>query len=268
MINRIRPTVYTFLLIMLSPFSYAETKVVGILEPFRASSISNEVTAVVKSVSVNIGDVVKQGDLLASLSAENYRLQVRLAESEVALSQAEFNASERQLRRIKGLQRKGNASVSQLDDSERLYEVSLAQLKVAKAKLALSKDILQKTQVFAPFDARVSARSIEQGQLLNAASVMFELVDITTLKVVFYLLENDLGQVNKNERIAVSIPALDELMLKATVVHIAPQQFSNQPGYRVEALIDNSSDILRPGFTARIRLPDASVDASVEAAGE
>lgn len=252
------------LFISLTQFSYADSHVIGILEPNRVSSISNEVTAVVETIHVNIGDVVKGGDLLARLNAEDYSLQVRLAESEVALSQAEYNAYERQFTRIKGLQKKGNASISQLDDSKKLFEVSLAQLHVAKAKLDLSKNTLQKTNVLAPYDAWVSARNIEQGQLINTSSIMFELVDIQKLRVVFYLLENDLSQVSQGDKVAVSIPALNDAKRQATIVHIAPQQFTTQPGYRVEAMIANSDYALRPGFTARISL----VATLVEVTGE
>lgn len=251
-------------LISLTQFSYADTNVIGILEPNRVSSISNEVIAVVETIYVNIGDVVKGGDLLAQLNAEDYSLQVRLAESEVALSQAEYNANERQFTRIKGLQEKGNTSISLLDDSEKLFAVSLAQLNVAKAKLDLSKNTLQKTNVLAPYDAWVSARNIEQGQLINTSSIMFELVDIQKLKVVFYLLENDLSQVSQGDRVEVSIPALNEIKRQATIVHIAPQQFSTQPGYRVEAMIANSDYVLRPGFTVRISLPATLVEVTGE----
>lgn len=244
-------------IILSSTVSYADTRVVGGLVPIRASSISNEVVAVVDNVGVNIGDVVEEGDVLAALDRKQYELQHNLAQSEVDLSTAEFNASKRQLVRIKDLYQKSNASVSQLDESQRLFEVSRAQLKVATARLDLSKNILKKTIINAPFDAWIGARYIEKGQLLNTSTLMFELVDISKLKVVFYLLENDLKLIDKFDFVKVSIPVLDELTFNAKVEHIAPQQSAIHPGYRVEAIIDNSDLKLRPGFTARIRLSDA-----------
>ena len=159
-----------------------------------------------KDVYVNLGDVVKQGELLACLDDDSFALQVKLAESEVLLSEAEYNASQRQLKRISGLEKKGNASVSELDDSKRLYDVGAAQLNVAKAKLALSKNILEKTKILAPYQAWVSARMVEQGQLLSPASEMFELLDIQKLKVVFYLLENDINHIGNLSLIHISEP--------------------------------------------------------------
>jgi membrane fusion protein (multidrug efflux system) len=243
-------------IILVSAVTYADTNVVGALVPIKSSSISNEVVAVVDDVRVNIGDVVDQGDVLAVLDSKQYELQHKLAESEVALSTAELNASERQLVRIKGLYEKSNASVSQLDESQRLYEVSKAQLKVAVARLDLSKNTLDKAIINAPFDAWIGARHIEKGQLLNTSTQMFELVDISKLKVVFYLLENDLKLLKKSDSVEVSVPVLNELTLKATVEHIAPQPSTIKPGYRVEAILENSDFKLRPGFTARIRLSD------------
>jgi RND family efflux transporter MFP subunit len=244
-------------IMLFASVTHADTTVIGFLAPNKASSISNEVIAVVEGVQINIGDVVKQGAVLANLNSADYELQLELAESEVALSQAEFNASERQLVRIKDLYQKANASVSQLDDSQKLFEVSLAQLNVATAKFDLSKNLLKKTKIHAPFDSWVGARYIESGQLLNASTKMFELVDISKLKVVFFLLENDLPQVSKGDSVEVSIPVLNELTLKATVEHIAPQPSTIKPGYRVEAILENRDFKLRPGFTARIRLSDA-----------
>jgi RND family efflux transporter MFP subunit len=264
MTNFINSIVSLLTILMLTSEAQAKQDVIGILEPNRSSIISSEVTALVKDIQVNIGDVVNQGDQLASLDEDDYALQVRLSESEVALSQAEYKANERQLNRIKGLQKKGNASVSQLDDGQRLFEVSLAQLKVAQARLDLSKKTLAKTKLLAPYKARVSARLVEQGQLLNPASAMFELVDIQKLKVVFYLLENDINHVRRGQLINITIPALNEMQAEAVIMHIAPQQYVNQSGYRVEAIVDNSDYKLRPGFTARISLDMAPEEVAGE----
>jgi RND family efflux transporter MFP subunit len=252
MTNFINSIVSLLMILILTSEAQAKQDVIGILEPNRSSIISSEVTALVKSIQVDIGDIVNQGDLLASLDEEDYALQVQLSESEVALSQAEYKASERQLVRIKGLQKKGNASVSQFDDSQRLFEMSSAQLKVVQARLELSKNILAKTKILVPYKARISARMVEQGQLLSPASAMFELVDIQKIKVVFYLLENDISHVQQGQLIQITIPALKELKAEAVIMHIAPQQYVNQSGYRVEAIVDNSDYKLRPGFTARI----------------
>lgn len=238
----------------ISSLAYGQPSIVGLLEANKSSIISSELSGLVKNVYVNLGDVVKQGELLASLDDDSFALQVKLAESEVLLSEAEYNASQRQLKRISGLEKKGNASVSELDDSKRLYDVGAAQLNVAKAKLALSKNILEKTKILAPYQAWVSARMVEQGQLLSPASEMFELLDIQKLKVVFYLLENDINHIGNNQMIDVVIPAVNELKRQAVVAHIGAKQFSGQAGYRVEAIIDNSDFGLRPGFTARITL--------------
>ncbi len=255
--NNSKSYLYAMGIILSSATSYGDNTVVGILEPIKASQISNEVTALVESVKVNIGDVIKQGDVLANLDSESYQLQYKLAESEFILSQAEFKANERQLIRIKDLYDKGNASVSQLDESEKLFEVSQGQLAVAKAKLELSKNVLKKTNVIAPFDAWVGARHIEKGQLLSTSTMMFDLVDMSKLKVVFYLLENDLAQINVLDIVNVTIPAIDDVNFSARVAHIAPQPSTIKPGYRVEAILENSDFKLRPGFTARIRLSDA-----------
>lgn len=244
----------TLFSLSLSSVAYGQQSIIGLLEANRSSIISSELSALVKEVHVSLGDVVKQGDLLASLDDVSFALQVKLAESEVSLSQAEYSASQRQLKRISGLEGKGNASVSELDDSNKLYEVGSAQLSVAKAQLALSKNTLEKTKILAPYSAWVSARLVEQGQLLSPASEMFELLDIEKLKVVFYLLENDIRHVNKDQIIDVVIPAVNDQKRQAVIAHIGAKQYAGQAGYRVEAIIDNSDFVLRPDFTARIQL--------------
>ncbi|MFT4906340.1 MAG: multidrug efflux system membrane fusion protein [Oleispira sp.] len=244
----------TFVSLSLSSVAYGQQSIVGLLEANKSSIISSELSGLVKNVHVSLGDVVTQGDLLASLDDVSFALQVKLAESEVSLSQAEYSANQRQLKRISGLEEKGNASVSELDDSNKLFEVGSAQLSVARAQLALSKNTLEKTKILAPYSGWVSARFVEQGQLLSPASEMFELLDIQTLKVVFYLLESDIRHVDKNQKIDVVIPAVSAQKRQAVIAHIGAKQYTGQAGYRVEAIIDNSDFVLRPDFTARIQL--------------
>lgn len=247
----------SLLALLIFPFhAGAQAEIVGYLEPEKVVTISSELSAVVNNISAELGDRVEAGQQLATLEDTHYELQLQLAEARVALAQATARNNLKKYQRAKDLYSKKSVSITEFEDTQRDFEISNAQLAVDKANFDISQLNFSKTQIYSPFTAWVSSRMIETGQLLNPGSAAFVLMSLEKVKVVFFLLEEDIKNISIGKEIKVSIPAVNNGKISAHIIHLSPSQVIGQPGYRAEALLDNKEHLYKPGFTAKILLSE------------
>lgn len=231
---------------------HAAPSIVAEIEPSQRVVVSAEVQGVVDQVVAFVGDSVTSQQPLVVFEKEDYVLDVEMAEAQVRLSQAELNANQRQYKRLKTLYTAKNVSLSQLDDQQRLYEVSRSEVKVNRINLKLAERRLAKATISAPFQGIVSQRFVEKGQLLNPGDQVLELVAIDQINVVFNLLEMDYLDVSVGDRLSVEATAVNDAKYEAVISRIAPSEAGGRPGYRVEATMPNPHGRLKPGFTVRV----------------
>mgnify|MGYP000238491765 FL=1 len=249
-------TVLALLTALWSNATLAAPRIIAEIEPFKRVTLSAEVTGIVHEIPLELGQAVTKGQSLASFDRSDYALNEAMAEARVKLSEAELKASERQYKRLQKLYRANNLSISQLEEQQRQYEVNKAQVHVDQINHKLALQTLDKTIIKAPFGGIVANRIAETGQMLNPGDPVLELVALNRVKAVFYLLEMDYMQLGIVAPITLEIEALQGRSYNAQINHISPVEDGVKPGYRVEVLLDNSDLALKPGFTARVLLPE------------
>lgn len=127
-------------------------------------------------VFVNVGDVVKKGQLLAlfddaSTRADEAQARAALAEAQAALDEAAANA-----RRFAGMA--GSGAVSQQEAGQYATTEKTARARMAAARAALQGHALRlrHTRVLAPDDGVISARSATSGQVALPGAELFRMV--------------------------------------------------------------------------------------------
>lgn len=127
-------------------------------------------------VRVNVGDVVKKGQVLAVFSADTVNADV--AQAKAALMEAEANAAEAvaNAARARTLQTSGALSAQQI--SQYMTAEMTAKARIASAKAALSSQQLRLryTQVVAPDSGVISARSATVGSVVGVGTELFKMI--------------------------------------------------------------------------------------------
>lgn len=160
---------------------YAQWKTGGLLSPAKRIVLSNQVTGTLETLSDSVypGAKITKGQLLARIDPRELELKLQQAKSNVASAKAELD--------IEVGQQKLAAAQYQLakhilkGKSEALA-LRQPQLEIAKAKLALNKTALAQaelqlsySEIFAPSDAIVLRKHVDQGSYLSANSPLLEL---------------------------------------------------------------------------------------------
>lgn len=125
--------------------------------------LSTPVSGVVRSVDVEVGDLVKKGQILLSLDNTMFTARVTESQSEIIRLKAEMEEAQRELERMQGLYERTVVAATDLDQTRLKLTTSRASLAEAEARLKLNQKILDDSSIRAPFDAIVILRQAEPG---------------------------------------------------------------------------------------------------------
>ena len=141
----------------------------------------------ITSLSLEEGDKVEAGQVLARIRREAQSLGVERAENTL-------EDAERELARIEALVRQGVASQAELDQAR--TKVNTASIDKRDRRRDLSN-----TTMIAPFSGVLTRRFVDEGAFVTNGAQVFEVTDFTTLVARVYVPEREL------DRIAVGQPA-------------------------------------------------------------
>ena len=131
--------------------------------------LSFQVAGRLAEIHVNQGDIVPEGTLLATLDDADYRLAVRNAEADLHLARAD-------VQRKRNLVERGAVSGIERDVAEANYEQAQVQLDSAQQDL-------ERTRLYAPYDAMVARRMVDPQSMVSAQVPILMLQDMSELRV-------------------------------------------------------------------------------------
>ena len=147
------------------------------------SAVSAEVAGVVREVHVQVGQRVKQGDVLASVDDFIYQQALIQAQSSLTATAARIELAQYQLEQAKRLGLQNNVSAELLATRKAELTSLLANQQAQQAGLAMAERNLIKTQTLAPFDGVVTARFAQLGMQLDPGKPVVNLVGTGELEL-------------------------------------------------------------------------------------
>ncbi|MDO5103246.1 MAG: efflux RND transporter periplasmic adaptor subunit [Lautropia sp.] len=149
----------------------------GDISAWQESSIASESNGLkLADVLVDVGDTVKKGQLLARFAGET--VAAELAQARASLNEAEsaVNEARANARRARSLAQSGALSQQQIDQYQAADRAAQARLRVARAALTARLQNYRYTELVAPDDGVISARSATVGAVPGAGTELFRLI--------------------------------------------------------------------------------------------
>ena len=122
--------------------------------------------------SVNVGDQVGPGQIVAKLEPHDQLNALRTAQAGVAAAQARVNESQTNFDRQKTLLARDVASRAQFEQAEAVLKTARAELETAKAQLKTAKDRLSYTELRVDAPGIVTATGAEPGEVVQAGQMI------------------------------------------------------------------------------------------------
>ena len=193
----------------------------GNIAAWQEASVGTEANGLrLSQVLVNVGDVVKRGQVLALFAADMVlsdiaQMRASLAEAEANLAEAQANAQ-----RARDLQASGALSAQQINQYLTAERTAQARLEAQRAMAQMQQLRLGQTQVLAPDSGVISARSATVGAVLPAGQELFRMIRQGRLEWRAEVPASELGSVKPGQPVLVSAPNVAPI--KGRVRIIAP----------------------------------------------
>jgi macrolide-specific efflux system membrane fusion protein len=187
----------------------------GKLEPQQYVDVGTQVSGQLRKIFVDIGDTVKQGQLLAEIDPRVFQAQVEAGEARLNSLRAQLNQqkaerilAEQNLKRNQNLIAVNAVSRQVLQESESQAAVAqaqvdsiLAQIQETESNLKASRTNLGFTKIYAPMSGTVTTLPTKEGQTLNAnqtAPTIMQVANLDVMTVRAQVAEADVSRLKEN----------------------------------------------------------------------
>jgi RND family efflux transporter MFP subunit len=243
--------------------------VTGSIEPERRADLRAEVSAVVMTVNKENGQPVQRGDLLVRLDDTSIRDSlVSAQEAERAASQA-YDQAERQHQRMKTLREQGMASAQQLEDAEIRRNTTQSDLSAAKTRVVSARQMLQRTEVRAPFDGIVADRKVSAGDTAQVGKELLKVIDPHSLRFEGLISSDAIQSVKVGQPVSFRVNGYGKQDFAGKVKFVAPT--ANATTRQVEVIVEIAGEAparlaglyaegrVEASSSVALMLPDASI---------
>jgi RND family efflux transporter MFP subunit len=222
------------------------------LDPMERGAVSADVDSTILKWHVEENQFVKAGQLVATMDATNFAIQLEQAKAGIAALEIQYAGVGADYKRIKDLEAKGAASKAQLDSLETQYNSLEQQIDSNKKSISLMARMLGKTKVRAPFAGVITHKKLAIGgktvtMMPDGAQLAF-IERIDRLKAEVWLSELYYGEVNASDPISFEIPSLNKTV--TSTIESKGISINESRKFNIIVYLDNKDFSIPAGISA------------------
>lgn len=199
----------------------------GVLAPFKEAKVLSVSSGNVQRLLFNLGDNVRQGQIIAVIDT-------RLLELDLQKSELNVSKLGRDLQTYTELLA-GNATTREkLDEIRQNYDGALNLSRQLRRQIA-------DASIKAPIEGIIGTKLLEEGMFVTAGTEIASIVNLSRLKVQVYLTEAEVYQVVLGEKIKLTTDVYPDKPFIGKVTFISPQA-NEAYNYQVEIIASNDKD--------------------------
>jgi len=234
----------------------------GEVKPRHEADLAFRIGGKMVERKVDVGAVVRRGQLLARLDPSDVALQAQAAQAAVAAAQTEATFARAEFERFENLQRQKFVSASALDQKRNAMTTADARLEQARAQLAVSRNQAAYADLVAPEDGVITAIGVEAGQVVAAGQPVMRLARTSEREIAIAVPENRLGELKSAPQVAAVLWADPKRLYQARVREIAPAVDPVTRTFAVRVAVPDADAALGLGMTANVVVAGAGVAGS------
>jgi len=236
----------------------------GVAQAGSQAQVAFRVPGSVESVSVQVGERVRQGQILARLDATDYVIQQRQAEAALAQANAQLRNAEATYERTQQLYANRGASQSDLDAARAQFTSAQAQVRSAEAQLRGAERQVSYTQLTAPLAGSVAEVGVDIGEQVSPGRPVVTISGTGQPEVEVPVPEGLIGRVRAGAPARVRLSALGDTEYDATITEVGVAPTGGATTFPVTVRLKNADSQVRPGMAADVTLPMSSLASAQE----
>lgn len=224
-------------------------KVMGVIKPFTSAKVSSEEGGLITSLTKDKGSYVSKGEIVARIKKDVEIASLEQTEAQVELARMNYEKQ-------KQLYEDNATTEIQYLTAKWQYEAAIRGADILKQRL-------KSGFVRSPISGVVDDKFMNKGEMSAPGSPIFNIIDISTVKVSAGVPEMYLTKVSKGQSVNVTIDVLPGVQFEGKVNYIAPALQGTSRTFEIEILISNKDRILKPGMNANVVLSEFTKESAV-----
>lgn len=219
---------------------YADTvSLTGVIAARTQNNLSFRVGGRVAERLVGVGDHVEKGQALARIDPQEQESDLRTAQANLDAAQAQLTQTSAAFDRQKTLLAQGYTTRRDYDQADQALKVAQGSVEAARSALANARENLSFTELRAGAPGIVTARTVEAGQVVQAAQTVFVVAEDGDRDAVFNVQETLVAGVhgNKPPPVTVVLVANPKITAQGVVREISPVVDPASSSVRVKVAI-------------------------------
>jgi membrane fusion protein (multidrug efflux system) len=218
--------------------------------PYQSATLYAKVSGYLKAISVDKGDLVKRGQLLAEIEVP-----------ELQADEAEFKAEANVARGNYERMAQARKSSPDLVIPETVDDLR-GKAEVAEAKLQRTRALLEFAKLTAPFSGVITARFVDQGAFIPAATAgstpqnaaLLTVMDLSRLRVQVYVPETEVPFIRVGLPVTLALDEFPGRTFQGSVSRFANALDEGTKTMLTEIDLENPSGVLRAGMYASVKM--------------
>jgi len=233
----------------------------GLIQAAERTSLGFAVAGTVTSINVAVGQRVEEGDVIARLDDEPYRLQVETARAQLQRANAAAAERRSELDRQRQLFEGGWISPAALEQFETSFETAASDVRAAEAQLGQAQRNLERTTLRAPYTGIIAVVTADPFEEVGVGLPVAELNAEGALEILVDAPDRLAGQLTAGMPARIDATTVAGCGCSGRIVEVG-RDVGGDNAIPVTIAIDDSPDGLLPGMAA-----SATVSLSTDGAG-
>ncbi|HTI92291.1 MAG TPA: efflux RND transporter periplasmic adaptor subunit [Puia sp.] len=234
----------------------------GQVEAMQTAAISTRVMGTITHIYVKVGDKVKKGQVLATISSEDLVAKRGQADAQIAGARADAENARKDFDRFTTLFSRQSATASELDNATLRYNAAKSRLEAALQMRNEVDASMTYTRLAAPFPGVVTQKLADVGSLASPGMPLLTMEQNSVLQVSASVAESDITRIRTGDRAALEIKSTGS-KVSGLVTQISASSAATGGQYLVKiSLPPEGQEGLYAGMYVNVFIP-----AGVRAAG-
>ncbi|WP_154929188.1 efflux RND transporter periplasmic adaptor subunit [Pantoea anthophila] len=239
------------------PSGAASLRLTGEIRAHDEVTLAFRLDGRVVSRTAELGDRVSAGQSLAALENDQTRNQLSSARADLDSARAAERVAALNLHRMRLLMPGGAIARSQLDSAQADWQSAQSRRLSSEAALKNAQDSLSWTRLTAPAAGRITAITVQPGQVVSAGQSVMTLAAGDARDAVFDLTTTERLQIADRTPLKVTLLADPGTEASGTVRDISPQADPQTRTWRLRVTLNQPPEAMAPGATVMVTLPDS-----------
>lgn len=256
----------------------------GLVKPNKQLEIISNISGYIVRLNTYEGAVAKMNDVLVKFDDREYKIAMTEAEANLLNAKIEYGFYSREeampvdknkvdsintellkledlfakkkITEEKYLAKKDELDLALLFTGAKRNEILLYKSGMTNAINALNraKLNLNYTEIIAPFDGVIANFNLVENQRINAGQKLFDILDVSRLKVEVGILENEINKIKIGSLANIKLNAVTDKVYRGRVIQINPVIDSETKTSKVTVEIIDKDYNIKPGMFAHVNI--------------